>query len=341
MSVMIRRAMLIALVGLLGVTAVPERSHAAKIEAVKGKRYSLSKQHGPWMIMVTTMGGQTREQHEKAQKAADELVFELRQLGIPAYVYALDSKVERVNTLNRMGQADTRIYASQRSDIGVLAGNYGDIEDSVAQKTLAWLKTYRPKSLQKAGFKLADKGPGPFNKAFLTTNPLLSHEEVARIAQSKDPLLARLNSGVEYSLASNPGNYSLIVASFYGSSQIKPTRFAEFDKKLATNVSLDNAGQEAWQLARAMRQQGIEAYVYHDRYRSIVTVGAFATKTDAALIKQRDAFKAKYKKNPETGKDVLVAESIQIGGGNGRLPLKNWVMDPDPQPVEVPRFSKK
>jgi hypothetical protein len=341
MSVMIRRAILLGLVGLVGVTLLPGLADAAKIEAIKGKRYSLSKQHGPWMIMVTTMGGQTREQHEKAQKAADDLVFELRELGIPAYVYALESKVERVSTLNRMGQEDTRIYAAQRSDIGVLAGNYGDTEDGVAQKTLAYLKTYRPKTLQKAGFKLADKGPGPFNKAFLTTNPMLSQEEVARIAQSKDPLLARLNSGVEFSLTSNPGKFSLIVASFYGSSQIKPTRFAEFDKKLATNVSLDNAGHEAWQLARAMRQQGIEAYVFHDRYRSIVTVGAYATKKDAALLKQRDSFKAKYKKNPETGKDVLVAESIQIGGGNGKLPLKNWVMDPDPQPVEVPRFNKK
>jgi hypothetical protein len=343
MSVMLHRTFVIACVAILALLVSAQPSEAAKIEAIKGKRYSLSKQHGPWMIMVTTMSGATREQHERAQKAADELVYELRQLGIPAYVYALESKIERVSTLNRMGQEDRRIYAAQRSDIGVLAGNYDDIENATAQKTLKYLKDYRPKTLQAAGLKKGQpSGPGPLNKAFLTTNPMLSPEELARMTQSKDPLLARLNSGVEFSLASNPGKYSLIVASFYGSSQIKPTRFAEFDKKLAANnVSLDNAGHDAWQLARAMRQQGIEAYLYHDRYRSIVTVGAFASPKDPALEKQRQAFSAKYKKNPETGKDVLVAESIQIGGGNGRAPIKSWVMDPHPQPIEVPRFVKK
>ena len=58
-------------------------------------------------------------------------------------------------------------------------------------------------------------------------------------------------------------------------------RIQAFDQKLKETVKLakysplDTAGRQAWELVNVMRAQGIEAYVYHDRYKSIVTVGAF------------------------------------------------------------------
>jgi hypothetical protein len=340
-SRLVARALLIGLcLGMIGPSSDCNSLSAATIEAVKGKRYSLTKQHGPWMIMVTTLNGSTREQQERAMKAADELVHELRSKGIPAYVYAQDAKVERINTLNRMGQEDRRIFAAQRNNIGILAGNYDNIDDKVAQRTLKFIKEFQPTVLNKAGITGQGKGAGPLNKAFLTTNPMLSPDEVATAVRAKDPLVAKLNSGVDHSLLSNPGKYSLVVASFYGKSQVKPTRFAEFEKKLAGSVNLDQAGMDAWQLCQAMRQQKLEAWVYHDRFRSIVTVGSFDSPSDPRIEKHRKAFSAKYKKHPETGKDVLVSEAIQVAGSKGQTPLKNWVMDPYPQVIEVPKVGK-
>ena len=37
--------------------------------AIKGKKYSLTKEHGPWMIMVTSVWGETKEQYERASKS--------------------------------------------------------------------------------------------------------------------------------------------------------------------------------------------------------------------------------------------------------------------------------
>jgi hypothetical protein len=326
--------------GLCGQGLHPAAASAANIEAVKGKRYSLSDKHGPWMIMVTTLNGATREQQDRAMKAADELVHELRLKGIPAYVYAQEAKIERIKTLNRLGQEDRRVFAAQRNDIGILAGNYDSVDDKVAQRTLKFIKEFRPAVLEKAGVGSQSKGAGPLNKAFLTANPMLSQVAFAAMVRAKDPLIAKLNSGVDNSLLSNPGKYSLVVASFYGKSQVKPTRFADFEKNLAGSEKLDQAGMDAWQLCQAMRQQKLEAWVYHDRFRSIVTVGSFDTATDPRIEKHLKAFSAKYKKHPETGKDVLVSEAIQIMGGNGKTPLKNWVMDPYPQVIEVPKVGK-
>lgn len=317
--------------------AVPV-SAALRVEAEKGKRYALTKEHGPWMIMVTSLGGDTKEQYKRAREAADELVYELRKKGLPAYTYEQDTEIERINTQDRFGRDQRRVYAAQRGMIGILAGNYPTIDHADAQRTLKLVKAMRPKVLEIPGLPTSNKGQGPLYKAFLAPNPMLDPEEIAR--RNRDPLLLKLNSGSEFSLADNKHKFSLVVASFYGKSAVKPNRFAEFEQNLKGNTSLDSAGLESWQLMKTMRAQGIEAYVYHDRFRSIVTVGGFDSQDDPLIKKAYDMFCAKYRHNPETDKDVLVSESIQIPGKNrGDAPLKNWTMDPYPQLIEVPRLK--
>ena len=82
-------------------------SAAEKIEAIKGKKYVLGKQHGPWMIMVASLAepppefridGPTKEQ------AADDLVYELRKKNIPAYVYEQKEEIQSLSTINRGGK---------------------------------------------------------------------------------------------------------------------------------------------------------------------------------------------------------------------------------------------
>ena len=104
---------------------------AAGIEAVKGKEYTITKQHGPWMIMVASFSQVRDENFRKegftARQAAVELVHELRKKGIPAYVFEQDAKLGEIETNNRMQQRERRVYTAQRNMISVLAGNYSSV----------------------------------------------------------------------------------------------------------------------------------------------------------------------------------------------------------------------
>ncbi|MFN0198529.1 MAG: hypothetical protein ACKVT0_17420, partial [Planctomycetaceae bacterium] len=58
--------------------------------ATDANKNSLTKKHGPWMIMVASIRPRVDNPDEdatKAYKAADDLVKELRKNGIPAYKF--------------------------------------------------------------------------------------------------------------------------------------------------------------------------------------------------------------------------------------------------------------
>jgi len=329
------RAALLALLT-ASVVATTHTADAAPIEAIRGKEYGLTAKHGPWMIMVTSLWGNTPEQEQQAEKAARELVFQLRTKGIPAYVYRQDDKIEKIESTDRQGHRSHRQVTAQHGMIAVLAGNYRNADDKVAQQTLKYVKKFNPKvDVEWQGKPL--QVPLVLDSAFLAPNPVLSPEEFAR--KNRDPLIIKLNSNVEHSLFENKGKYTLVVASFNGQSSIKPTRFEQFDRLLSNKakISLDNAARESWELMTTMRKQGIEAYLYHDRYRSIVTVGSFKSNKDPRIAQLIENFRAKETMNPQTKQMVLTAECIQIPGkAKGAPPLKGWMMDPYPKLMEVP-----
>lgn len=308
----------------------------AKIEAIPGKTYALTKVHGPWIIMVTSLWGETPEKYANAVKAADELVLELRKKGIPAYTYIKSTDDDAVNTVDRMGRHQRRVYNTQVDMIGVVAGNYESADDPIAQKTLKYVKRFQPKVLQVPG--APNNGQGPLSKAFLTLNPMLNSAEIVA-HKAHDPLLRKLNSGAAHSLLANKGKYSLIVASFYGKSMTKPRSFGEFDSKLQEKSLLNDAAVDSWELVETMRNQGMEAYIYHDRFRSIVTVGSFDSADDPRARDLYEKFRAKVKKNPETGEEIQVGESIQIASGSNLPPIRSWTMDPYPELIQVPKWK--
>ena len=314
----------------------PEYAHASSIDAVHGKNYPLTPKHGPWMIMVNSFWGETPEEEEQAAKAASELVYELRKRGVPAYIYQQDDQIEEVDAVDRMGRSRHKKLTAQHGMIGVLAGNYQNADDKVARETLKYVKKLNLKvSVELRGKQI--EWPVLLVKAFMTRNPLLSAEEMAR--KYRDPLIVRLNSGVDHSLLENKGKYTLLVASMNGQSSVERKKFERFDKMLTdkAKVSLDNAAREAWELMTVMRKKGIDAYVYHERYRSIVTVGAFKSPNDPEITRITENFRAKEKLNPTTGQMALIAESIQIPGKRpGDMPAKAWMMDPYPKVIEVP-----
>src|SRR5690606_5330862 len=126
-------------------------------------------------------------------------------------------------------------------------------EDKLAQQSLEWVKKYDPKCLKEGvEFRPTPGRPLPLSAAFLTINPLLSAEEVA--SRSVDPLLKRLNSGLEHSLFENEGEYTLVVAYFAGKSfsQVREKRDV---MEFLTDNDLDIAGQQANELVMALRQE--------------------------------------------------------------------------------------
>lgn len=322
------------------------------IDAERGKSYLLSKDHGPWMVMVATFKSVPEERRKEgglnARQAADELVYELRTLGIPAYVYESKGRVEHLQTVDRMGREDDRVFAAQRGMISVLAGNYKSVEDPVAQKTLAYIKKFNPKFIQDpkngAIYRQTPGRQGPLSGAFLTLNPLGGNSSHTK--QERDPLLVKLNSGLQNGLVSAKGKYTLQVATFSGRSvntigeSAYQKSIARLDKQLneETQINLNTAGEDAEQLATALRKRGYEAYVYHGYYESFVSVGSFDSKDDPRIRTFAKMFAASMKKNQETGTEAFVSEMLTLPGAKPNdPPVKTWLFDPYPQVIDIPR----
>ncbi len=326
-------AIAVLLAGLAGSTC------DARVHAEKGRTYKLTKQHGPWMLMVasfnsTAPDGETRE-GKTPQQAADELVYELRKQGLPAYTYTIEADQQRVPTRDRLGQPSVLKTIRKVKSTCVVAGNYPSFEDKLAQQSLEWVKKYDPKCLKEGvEFRPTPGRPLPLSAAFLTINPLLSAEEVA--SRSVDPLLKRLNSGLEHSLFENEGEYTLVVAYFAGKSfsQVREKRDV---MEFLTDNDLDIAGQQANELVMALRQEldprgrfnDIEAWVWHDRTHSVVTVGSFKSENDPAIAHYRRLFAATV--DPQTNQ--MQVQYLTLAGAHP----KTWAFVPTPQLMRVPK----
>jgi hypothetical protein len=134
-----------------------------------------------------------------------------------------------------------------------------------------------------------------------------------------------------------------VVATFTGKSQMQmlnpkenfdAEKLQQFDRDIQSKSSLDQAGYDSWALVRAMRAKGIEAFVFHDRYRSIVTVGDFESLHDPRVKQLIEKYRAKYTIDPKTKKQFLTCEAIDVAGPPPRM----WLLDPLPQVMEVPRL---
>ena len=353
----------------------PQGSDAASIEAVKGKRYKLTKAHGPWMIMVASFHEPPPEFKTDGltpEEAAEELVFDLRTKGIPAYTFSQKEVIDELQTTDRLGRMRSQSFVAQKGSICVLAGNYKDADDPVAQKTLDYIKDhFKPEifngekksgeflTVLKSGgvFRKTPGRPTPLKGAFLTLNPVLSPEEAA--SRQQDPLLVKLNATGDYSLYSNPKKYTVVVASFYGQSitQIGRNRDVDSDRKFKLTDSLDSAGQNAYDLCKVLRKgnfntqtdpnrpaelKAFDAYVFHERNRSIVCVGGFDRPDDPQIRRIVETFRAKTRPHPQSKRDILVAEQITIPAvlPKGAVsPERFWIFDPQPTVMPVPKLA--
>lgn len=357
---------IIALGLALGVCAAPTSVSAQIKDPVRGQKYTLAPNNGPWMIMVTSFslppgvenaeeipGGVTPAQ------AADKLVFELRSHGVPAYTYTMGEKTETIKTVDRLAEPVERSYTSQQLSVCVLAGNYQTINpeqesSATAIQTLEWIKHFRPKlfsadrprayvTFDYSRFSKKSRGRArlPLMGAFFTTNPLAADNNESNVSSERVELLRQLNSGSDVSLFKNDGAYTLVVASFHGQHRftggtIQQAGFSEEE----FGDTLNQAARDAWQLATYMRQLKIDAYLWHDETCSVVTVGSFDSLEDPRIPKAMETYRAKMQTEKGTGERILTAEFLTLPHKpTPANPIeKRWIFDPVPRVMKVPKL---
>ena len=338
----------------LAMLTVSNTAYCGRTEAIQGKRYNLTNQHGPWMIMVASLSdvkGENRINGLTAWEAADTIVYELRTKGIPAYTYSVDEETDEVDGPNPVQNAARRVIARQ-GEICVLAGNFKSIDDEQAQAVLKWIKKKYTSSIveeKKGGLFAKTPGqPSPFGGAILTINPIYNGE-----IQSKklDDDVVDMNDGAQYSLLGNKGKYTLHVATFAGGSvmqvgnQSSTKAMALFEQNFGSN--LDGCAKEAMALAEALRtaskhgyDKDYEAWVFHDHYRSIVTVGSFSSKQDPRIEPLVRLFggRAGTSENRIVTDDGIIPATFTLPQKpTPQHPLtKQWYFDKQPRIMTVP-----
>jgi len=322
-----------------------------KVEADPNKTYLLTPENGPWLIMACSFSG------ERAEQQARELVLELRQrYKLPAYMYRMHFQVgEEVlgRGVDRYGNPVRMRYRRppQFDEIAVMVGDFPAVDDPEAQRTLEKIKYCQPECLKPSPEKPTSQNLaawrtfikyvrpekeslGPMGKAFLTTNPLLPREYFA--PKGMDAFVEQLNADLPYSLLRCPGKYTVQVATFTGTVIMDPQRIQRIQQGLEDfQSSLDKAALAAHKLTEALRMKGYEAYEFHDRYASIVTVGSF----DTVGTPRPDG---KIELNPQIHAimELFKAEPATTPGAGPKVKtLAGIPFDPQPIPVEVPRRS--
>lgn len=336
----------------LGMLTIAGTAYGGKTEAIEGKRYSLTSQHGPWMIMVTSVSdvqGANRKDGMTAWEAADTMVYELRKKGIPAYTCSAEQLAEAELSQGKSLGLSTLL---REGDICILAGNFKSIEDKQAQAVLGWIKTKFESSVvdeKKGGLFAKTPGqPSPFGGAILTLNPIYKGEIES---PQDDALMVELNGRTPYSILKNKAKYSLRVATFAGGSvmqvgnQSSSKAMGLFDQNFGSN--LDACAEEAIALAKALRSatkygydSDFEAWVMHDEKTSIVTVGSFSSDKDPRIAPLAKLFggRAGNVENPLTGDDGIIPATFTLPQKPTRQnPLtKQWFFDKKPVLIKVP-----
>ena len=145
------------------------------------------------------------------------------------------------------------------------------------------------------GKKMNDTQGNPFRQAFVVRNPLHKREVVVRQnntpANTFDPSWKELNEKEKYSIFSCPKNWTLVVAQFNPPAQIESTVRSNVVQMglnpLPSDLGqgLERAAETARQFAEILRDggKGYDAYVFHTRQFSVVSVGAFDSPDDPGL----------------------------------------------------------
>lgn len=250
---------------LLGsVAALIPISTQSLVVAGPSEAYPLTKENGPWMVLVKAFRG------PRAVELANTLALELRrEHKIPAYTF---TRARGGSKLVRQSGLVKGIVRSYDESV-VLAGDFKRLQDG--QKLLKRIKSIQPKSIPNVRSLEVSWSRRPL-RGVMVPNPLRPNQSRQK---KPDPLLLKINAG-KYSLYNCPGPYSLRVFSYQGASALSDQQWKDVQKKSLLKL----AGEYAEKITRELRRVGFEAYVYHGYQASWVYVGSFSSARDPAVV---------------------------------------------------------
>jgi hypothetical protein len=173
--------------------------------------------------------------------------------------------------------------------------------------------------------------------AFATSNPLLPEDFFAPKG-GIDPFIIEMNKDVEHSLLDNPGAFTVRVASFSGEVTMALDEIERASRTKVKKSRLQEGAEKANKICKALRASGVEAYEFHDRHESIVTVGNFD------WISQR-GIDGREQVNPgmQAVLERFTAKQGQALGGQAPniqpARVANVSLDFQPVPIPVPKQS--
>jgi len=238
------------------------------------------------------------EEEDEYKKREMDIRMTLTQTGVEDMPLIMPRPVRIVTTFVNGGTS---------SEYAVLVGDFQLIDDKDINKAFEKIKNLEPECLvaqlkrdialaEQTGSELnkttkielqrweirekSNNAVRPFAKAMKCTNPILPSDY---FNNRVDDFVQKLNADSRYSLLRNPGKYTIKVAEYKGFVIADPKGLQEAEKnesKLHQNSQLARAGDKAENVCHALREKGWEAYTFHDRTKSIVTVGSFNTLGD-------------------------------------------------------------
>ena len=330
------------------------------VDANPSKPYQLTETEGPWLILASTQVG------EGAKERAEQLALEIRRdLGLAAFIYQENFDFTGSAMANTQTSRKLRYANQYRYDAyAVLVGEYDTTEHPSVERDLERIRganlpffqnqqqsrvndeqlspIERVKELTNEMLRMR-KGskPRPMGNAFVTRNPILpqSYFEPPQV----DSFVHELNDGVPFSLLKSDGKFTVVVKTFEGNTAFVDGKhdkdFIPSGDRLAKNSEYANI------MTKALRDQGVEAYQFHDRYRSLVTVGSFdelgrelpdGKFEYAADIRQTIKKYAALNVRPELARQVPRGSNSVAANAVAKIPF-----DIEPKPFAVPKVSKR
>ena len=241
------------------------------VEADPNKEYKLTETEGPYLIFATALAGPT------ARQDAHALVLELRsKYKWNAYVFekdfARDARQDFGQNRSSRSRPTYQYKNPGETQFVVLIGNFPSLEDNQLKRMVEEVRQAKPESLKGKTSATAFSFP----MAYGTSNPMLPPEHKQGTV---DAFVESLNKGRPYSLLQNPRRYTIQVATFTGRAIMKPEEIraieegrSSFDRDVS---ALEIGERSAAELCKVLRSRGVDAYEFHDRNASIVTVGGF------------------------------------------------------------------
>jgi hypothetical protein len=319
--------------------------------------FMLTEEDGPWLLLATTFVGEDAK--NRAQRTAIEIRKELR---LPAFIYQEDFDFTgSAGRDNATGRSARYANPHQYQAYAVLVGEYDSVNHESVDKDLARLKsadldafrdpdevaaeynTDTPASMIKTFsehlFKSRKgRGRNPMAAAFVTRNPLLPEGFFQQ--PEVDSFVRQLNDGTEFSLLKAPGKFTVVVRTFDACGTIVGAKNQDDFKPSEERMA--KFARQADKMVRVLREQGEEAYQYHDRHRSVVTIGSFET-LGRELPGGGFQYEPAIRRLMQQYSALNSAKSQRVPGRQG-VAANHIAMIPfdvQPKPIAIPKVSKR